>query len=104
MIANNAAGTIPEPPKIRLMLSGSCARTAELEPSPYPTPSATETIVTFLGDIGHLVISWIPLTTMEENIMTAAPPRTLCGMIEISAASFGNSPHAIRKIPPIPML
>ena len=34
MIANNAAGTIPEPPKIRLILSGSCASTAELEPSP----------------------------------------------------------------------
>ena len=34
MIANSAAGTIPEPPKIRLILSGSCASTAELEPSP----------------------------------------------------------------------
>mgnify|MGYP007014445340 CR=1 FL=1 len=32
--ANSAAGTIPEPPKIRLILSGSCASTAELEPSP----------------------------------------------------------------------
>ena len=58
-------------------------------------------MVTFLGPTGHLVISWIPLTTIDENIITAAPPRTLCGMIEISAASFGNSPHAIRKIPPV---
>ena len=48
-----------------------------------------------------MVISWIPLTTMDENIITAAPPSTLCGIIEISAASFGNRPHAIRKIPPV---
>ena len=39
---------------------------------------------------------------MEENIMTAAPPRTLCGMMEIRAASFGNRPQKIRKIAPKP--
>ena len=61
MMAINAAGTIPEPPKIRLIEDGSCASTAELEPIPYPRPRATETIVTFLGVTGHLVISWIPL-------------------------------------------
>ena len=37
---------------------------------------------------------------MDENIITAAPPSTLCGMIEISAASFGNKPHKIRNTAP----
>ena len=41
---------------------------------PYPTPSATDTIVRFLGVMGPFMISWIPLTTIEENIITAAPP------------------------------
>ena len=34
IIANTAAGTIPEPPKIRLMACGRCTRIAVLEPSP----------------------------------------------------------------------
>ena len=38
---------------------------------------------------------------MDENIITAAPPRTLCGIMEISAASFGNSPQRIKNNAPI---
>ena len=34
MIANSAAGTIPEPPKINVIACGICARTAEFAPSP----------------------------------------------------------------------
>ena len=34
IIANTAAGTIPEPPKIRLIACGRCTRIAVLEPSP----------------------------------------------------------------------
>lgn len=34
IIANTAAGTIPDPPKIRLIACGRCARIAVLEPSP----------------------------------------------------------------------
>ena len=34
MIANSAAGTIPEPPKISVIACGICARTAEFAPSP----------------------------------------------------------------------
>lgn len=52
--------------------------------------------------MGSFVISWIPLMMMEENIMTAAPPRTLWGMMEIRAASFGKRPQKIRKIAPKP--
>ena len=33
--------------------------------------------------------------------MTAAPPRTDCGIMEINAASFGHSPHRIKKIAPV---
>ena len=58
-------------------------------------------MVIFLAFIGFFVMSWIPLTTMEENIITAAPPRTLWGMMDTSAASFGNSPQKIRKIAPV---
>ena len=47
------------------------------------------------------MISWIPLNTIEENIITAAPPSTDCGMIEISAASFGQSPQRIRNTAPV---
>ena len=53
------------------------------------------------GVIFSLVISWMPLTTMEENIMTAAPPRTACGMMETSAPSLGMRPHKIRKTAPV---
>ena len=58
-------------------------------------------IVMFLAVNGSFVTSWIPLTTIDANIITAAPPRTLCGMIEINAASFGNRPQNTRKIAPI---
>ena len=34
IIANTAAGTIPDPPKIRLIACGRCTRIAVLEPSP----------------------------------------------------------------------
>ena len=50
---------------------------------------------------GSLVISWIPLITMEENIITAAPPRTAWGMMETSAPNLGHRPHRIRKIAPV---
>ena len=46
-------------------------------------------------------MSWIPLMTMEENIITAAPPRTGCGMIDTRAPSFGNRPQRIRKTAPV---
>ena len=42
------------------------------------------------GSHFSLVMSWMPDTTMEENIMTAALPRTACGMMEMSAPSFGD--------------
>ena len=37
---------------------------------------------------------------MEENIITAAPPRTACGMMEISAPSLGIRPQRIRNTAP----
>ena len=55
------------------------------------------------GVSGSLVISWIPLMTMEENIMTAAPPRTDCGMMETTAPSFGHRPHRMRNTAPVEM-
>ena len=58
------------------------------------TPSATETMVRVRGVIFSLVMSWMPDTTMEENIMTAAPPRTAWGMMEMSAPSLGMSRRA----------
>ena len=49
-----------------------------------------------------LVISWIPLMTMDENIITAAPPSTDCGMMDTSAAQLrAIRPHKIRKIAPV---
>ena len=51
--------------------------------------------------IFSFVISWIPLTTIEENIITAAPPSTDCGMIETIAPSFGIRPHRIRNTAPV---
>ena len=77
MIATSAAGTIPDPPKIKRTGSGRYVRAAALEPRPYPRPRATDTMVMLLVLTSSLVINWIPLTTMEANIMTAAPPRTL---------------------------
>ena len=35
--------------------------------------------------------------------MTAAPPRTDCGMMETTAPSFGHRPHRMRKIAPVEM-
>ena len=52
------------------------------------------------GVRGSRVISWMPLTTMEANMMTAAPPRTDWGMMETTAASLGHRPHRIRKMAP----
>ena len=52
------------------------------------------------GVKGSRVISWMPLTTMEANIMTAAPPRTDCGMMETTAPSFGHKPHKIKNTAP----
>ena len=43
----------------------------------------------------------MPDTTMEENIMTAAPPRTAWGMMETSAPSLGMRPQRIRKMAPV---
>ena len=37
---------------------------------------------------------------IDENIITAAPPSTDCGMIDISAPSLGISPHNIRNTAP----
>ena len=53
------------------------------------------------GVIFSLVMSWMPDTTMEENIMTAAPPRTAWGMMEMSAPSLGMRPQSIRKMAPV---
>ena len=49
---------------------------------------------------GSLVMSWIPLITMEENMMTAAPPSTLWGMMDTMAASLGSRPHSTRNTAP----
>ena len=49
---------------------------------------------------GSRVISWMPLTTMDENMMTAAPPSTACGMMEMTAPSFGHKPHRMRNTAP----
>ena len=46
------------------------------------------------------MISWIPLTIIDENIITAAPPSTDCGMIDINAPSLGIRPHNIRNTAP----
>ena len=51
--------------------------------------------------IGCFVISWIPEIRIDANIITAAPPRTDCGMMDISAPIFGQNPHRIRKIAPM---
>ena len=91
-----AAGTIPDPPKIICTASGNPVNIALLAPNPYPKPSATETIVILRADNGSRVINCIPLITIDENMITAAPPNTLWGMIEIKAANFGNNPHKIR--------
>ena len=37
---------------------------------------------------------------IDENIITAAPPSTDCGIIDISAPSLGNNPHSIRNTAP----
>ena len=37
---------------------------------------------------------------MDANMITAAPPKTDCGMIDTTAPSFGHKPHKIRKIAP----
>ncbi len=54
----------------------------------------------FLRVKGSFVISWIPLTAIDANIITAAPPNTLLGIIETIAASLGKNPQTKRKIPP----
>ena len=57
-------------------------------------------MVRLRGVISSLVISWIPLITMDENIITAAPPSTDCGIMDTIAPSFGIRPHRMRKIAP----
>ena len=52
------------------------------------------------GVRGLLVMSWMPLITMEENMMTAAPPSTLWGMMDTSAASLGSRPQSTRNTAP----
>ena len=39
---------------------------------------------------------------MDENIITAAPPSTHCGIMDTSAASFGSKPQRIRNTAPHP--
>ena len=52
------------------------------------------------GVSGSRVISWMPLTTMDANMITAAPPKTDCGMMDTTAPNFGHRPHRIRKTAP----
>ena len=58
MIATSAAGTIPDPPKIKRTGSGRYVRAAALEPRPYPRPRATDTMVMLLVLTSSLVINW----------------------------------------------
>ena len=90
MMATKAAGTMPEPPKMSCIAWGRPESTALLAPRPYAQAQATDTMDMFRPVRGSLVMSWIPLMTMEENMMTAAPPSTLWGMMEMMAASLGE--------------
>ena len=85
-IATTAAGTIPEPPKINWIPCGSAFKIAVFAPRPYPRPKETETIVIFLVSNGYFVINWIPLTTIEENIITATGKEAVI----MSAAIYVN--------------
>lgn len=57
MIATKAAGTIPEPPKIKCTISGVLLRIVGFAPIPYPTPNETDTIERLRPVNGFLVIN-----------------------------------------------
>ena len=59
-----------------------------------------DTMVTTRLVMPNLVTSLMPDTAMEANIITAAPPRTLWGIMEITAASLGLRPASTRKMAP----
>ncbi len=91
---------MPEPPKISCTASGRPASAPLVAPRPKPRPMAIETMVTTRLVMPYLVSSLMPETAIEANIITAAPPRTLWGMMEITAASLGDSPASTRNTAP----
>ena len=76
-IATSAAGTMPEPPKNQLYCFWKPGQNVAACSDSISQSQCNRNNGMFLDVMACLVISWIPLTTMEENIMTAAPPRTL---------------------------
>jgi len=55
----------------------------------------------FLPSSGSLVIRFIPLIVIIANIIIAAPPKTLGGIIETNAPSFGKNPARIKNMAPV---
>ncbi len=78
--AHRAAGTIPDPPKIYPTEGGIFARTLGVEPSPYPRPIETETIVAIRGVIISLIVcsNYCIIKSLQIKCLQRISPPTIC--------------------------
>lgn len=93
-ITNTFATGFPENTSLNrggnsLNISGTCVK-------PIPILRERAAIVVFLDVKPHLATIFIPLTTIEPNIIIVQPPRTGSGRVEKNAPIFGNKAARIR--------
>ena len=58
-------------------------------------------IVVFFAESPHLPSIWIPLVTMEPNIMIVHPPKTASGNVARTAPNTGKMPAITRTAAPV---
>ena len=95
IIATIVAITTGDLPNTVVILSGNCAKLAGVCVIPTPNATAKPTIDAFLYVKGSFVISLIPVTDIEANTETVAPPNTQYGIVVNAAENFGKKPAII---------